>query len=211
MTTYRRKYDMRLKPAATAKKVAKVQSDVTAIKRLVFNEEKFKDQFGTNPSVVNTGNYVVCNNLAQGDGASERTGNGVGNKRLVIRVNGQHNAAGAATMNLRVMLVRDKQPNGALPPAGTLLQNVSFQSGINDSYTARFKVLYDKTMALALNGPQNANCRISKRLKDYSKYAGNLNTIGDIQTNAYWLFFISDQVANGPQILYNIRYKYSDM
>ena len=214
MTTYRRKYDRRLAPPPSPlpKTVATVKKDVTAIKRLVFNEQKFYDQAGT--AIINNGggNFVACNNLSQGDDASTRTGNGVGNKSITIRVNGVWNVLSANPMhNLRVMLVKDKQPNGAFPSAATFLQNVSFQSGVKDSSLARFKILYDKTMAISQYGPGGMNFKISKRLKDFTKYSGNAGTIADIQTNAYWLYLISDQAANGPSVQYNVRYKFSDM
>lgn len=211
MTTYRRKNDRRLVPSSTAKKVAKVQSDVSVIKRLVYNEQKYYDQFNSY-TILNAGTqFISCNNLAQGDGASQRTGNGVANKSLTIRINASHNPAGADYMNLRVMLVKDKQPNGAFPVGGTLLQNVSFQSGLNDSQLLRFKVLADRTLPLSISGPMTSNIVIRKKLKDFTRYSGNVNSIADIQTNAYWLFLISDQAASGPIFTYNIRYKFSDM
>lgn len=101
----------------------------------------------------------ICNTIATGDLFNQRQGDSILPKRLMIRWTAQVNAVATsqAPRWIRWLVVRDKQPAGAVPNAGSLFQNVSAATG--DSITinspinvsqpgVRFKVLFDKTYDL---------------------------------------------------------------
>lgn len=121
------------------------------------------------------------------------------------------------------MLIRDKDCQGALPPAGAVdwmldktLANAyaSFLDPV--TVRSRYQVLYDKTVNCNIQGgATNFSTRKAIRinLKRPLKVQYNINntgTITDIQSGGIYFVMYTDVAANGPAYYFQCMYKFKD-
>lgn len=156
------------------------------------------------------GQLTLGNGIALGTAAS---GNRIG--RSIKLVSLTMNTTLVATTDyaaFRLLVVYDKQPNGAAPAITDILVSDSIQSPMNLSNSKRFKVIMD------VRDICGANTNIINR-SDYRKMpylnteynTGNTGTITDITSGALWaLAYYTDQAgatsAPNGQILFRVRY-----
>lgn len=143
---------------------------------------------------------MTCLNLIQqGAAFYQRIGTKVNIKSIELygtfkqTVDATHVAYG------RYLIVYDRQPNGAYPAIGDLLQNndttLSFNSGINLVNRSRFTVIRDKRFGV------DAGAGLQFCVKEYCKglweteFGTNTGTVADIRTGA--LYFIAFQENAG--------------
>lgn len=180
-------------------------------------EVKFFDQRVTQPSVASpyglfaadtppvaaagpltafTG--ITCLNLVQ-QGATSY--NRIGAKILVKSIDYRcvlslHGAA--PTVNwARVMLVWDKQPNGAYPAFSDILSdNVStapdFSSGLNMANKDRFTVLRNQVVPFSVTGDNATYVKWFVKTRIETMFKANTGAIGDITTGAIYLVAFSN-------------------
>lgn len=177
------------------------------------SEIRFKDVFAAS-TAPSTANIVLLNGMNVGDSGGQREADNVVIKS--VRVNGGF--VGADSTNaIRVMLVIDKQPNGATFSLSDLLETTTFDAIYAYRKTvnkARFTVLYDRKYALSgnntsLTGRTFGLFNISIPLNLKSWYFNNVGDISDIKSNALYLVFLSDSTTvSHPVFTYAARIKY---
>lgn len=184
---------------------------VKRLQELVNTEFDYVDS-SSSTTVASAGTLRLLNGMAQGDTASSREGNSIRMKSYYMKYQIANNAT-AVNTNTRVILVLDKQSNGAQPLVTDILATNTVVSPRNLDNRKRFKILYDKCHSLGTAGPANINTEFYfKNQQTHVAYynGSNLGTIADIATNALYLLTISDQATNLPAINYYFRLRFID-
>ena len=141
---------------------------------------------------------VSQSRYAQGDGPTQRNGRQLTIKsiqmRLTIKQDGDsdhHNSA------IRVILIQDKQANGASPALSDIVNGANTTVLTNLDNRQRFQILYDETYLIggtldgtltgAAGGLPRAYCNFYRKYNITTTFKGNDNSIGSIATNAIYL------------------------
>lgn len=159
---------------------------VARLSRVVNNKErKFIDTQLKDVAVANTMTITQLTNLVQGVTDSTR----IGNQITVVGCLMRYIMAADISTQIRVMLVEDKQTNGAIYLVGDLLQDGStggdnIVSPYNADFKRRFKVHYDRNHQFDINS--RATVFVSKyfKLNIPIRYDTNAGTIADIQSSS---------------------------
>lgn len=194
------------KDAQQDKEIKRLKKSVQADSRIHLQAFNNVQGFSDAPFVA------LANTVAQGDAFNQREGDTLKPTWQTIRWS--MNPFGAALVRanyLRMIVLRDKQPTGALPNAGTIFQQVS--AAINDGITlnsplqftthkTRFSCLYDKTIDLnkylTTNGLSSCvHGKIHIKNKQPIKYtqADTTGVIANIQKNPIYIVFLFDNIA----------------
>lgn len=188
----------------------RIYRDVRWLKSVINVEKKYSDLNATiAPSTTPT--LVLLNGLQLGDTSTTREGQTIKMFSVQLKLVGTINSA-ATTTNVRVIIFRDKQPNGAAPTAANILANsTGINSPLNITYGRRFLVYCDKQRTLSINGTEGMKMWIYKRLKFHTQYTtGNVGDITDISTNSLYALIMSDQATNTPSVAYYFRIRWID-
>lgn len=194
-------------------------------------EMKAVDQFyATGPTFLTAGTVVLLPTEMPVEGASFYNRIGRRTRGVSLEVRGMikataANAAAVPQQYARIMIIYDRQPNGALPAVATVLLDYLMSgstqtlatSGLNMDQRDRFMILRDRKIILpqigalgvasAVVGAPVVNADEKNSLFNFSEYIklNGLETqyknsttgqIGDIATGAFLLLAISDADAN---------------
>lgn len=126
----------------------------------------------------------------------------------------------------RIILLWDKQPNGALPSVSDILTSATATAQFNINSRDRFKILKDKQWAFGYyNRSTTATqtyavadnvcfpIKIYKKLNLETIFNGSAGTIADISSGSLVLFFIGTEASGtnqGAQATISIRVRYKD-
>ncbi len=156
-----------------------------------------------------TWSQTLITGIPLGDQEFNREGDRVIIKEVGIRYSVTASQAVDAVGNYRVMLVRDKQTNGAtFAPSNLFIVNDSLKSFRDPTLSpVRFQILYDKTFSLE-EYAANSGIANTEFQQYYRKYKGGMKityngsgaTTGSIDKGAIFLMFITDRVSNLPSI-----------
>ncbi len=132
----------------------------------------------------------------------------------------------AASEVIRLIIVQDKQANGAAPTVsgtGGLLESANYQAFNNLNNKSRFRVLYDKTftlntLAAAGDGTSNDSGAVQRSFsffKDVNipmEYSGTANpsVIGEVRTNNIFGIMISESGNSTVALDSKFRFRFSD-
>ncbi len=183
-------------------------------KRLINVEYKFKDTQHT-PGVGITQAGIVQDlvTLAQGTTVSTREGDQVKFVSLYLNYFGDMSASATAS-TVRVVIVHDKQPNGATATNSQIFDDATVNDLIispkNLGNKFRFKILYNKLHQMSINGNQNFRGSKYIKLNMLTRYSGSAGTIADITTNNIQLWFIGDEATNEVAVRSFCRLRYID-
>lgn len=183
-----------------------------------------------------TNSCNLLNGIQTGAAFFNRIGSRIEMRNLHIR--GQVVLAATATVSmLRLLIVYDRQPTGALPVVSDLLQSrdqtgtatTSGSSEINLDNRDRFTIIRDMqlyappatfTAGVLTNGPQfpgnddqqwDINEFIKLRgLTTHYKSSSNPTTIADISTGALYAYFVANGSDNTWQFSGGFRLRYAD-
>lgn len=157
------------------------------------------------PTLLNTIDYIVLNTIAQGTNNTDRIGNRIRMKILRLRLSFE-NVLLTLPCWIRVFVLLDKQPNGALPTTTQLLFNTTggntYITNFNVNGRKRYKILFDRTLDISVQGggtDVESQHHIIKniRLKDtVTVYNSNAATTAAINTNALYLCAMTNIGAN---------------
>jgi len=162
---------------------------------------------------------AAFNIVSNGSAFYQRNGSKINIKSVQLKA--QIMKQGTADVMIRLMLVYDRQANGAYPAIGDILQindamGVEFYSGLNMQNKSRFSMIRDKTYNVSMGGPiitdVNEFCK-GKPTWD-SEFSTNTGTVSDIRTGAMYLIaFVSNLYTdNYPSISdINVRIRYYDL
>lgn len=187
------------------------------------SEKKFVDLTAQTPGAISAGAFTLLNPLSQGTANGTRVGDQVRFTDLDVRLTLYNTPTNTAWV--RIMIIKDMQPNGAAPTLANLLSDtgggvVSFR---NLDYGKRFRVYADRVYSLMANDletpaqPMFVKFHVDlkgtkkKNLPNITEYGlGNAGTIADISKGAYYLVSLSNLTSSGPTVSFNSRMKYVD-
>lgn len=169
-----------------------------------------------NADVVRAATTIITTptitNLSAVTGISAAEGGAVGDqyiaRSIFIRFGITPNAT-AGINYYRVMIVLDHQSNAAAPAATEILQtSTNYLSPLNDSYSMRFKVIFDKTFTVDTDANGAQVDKVYRKLR----YKAELFGSGFLHnTNGLYLLEISNEATNGPSVQWYSRLKYIDV
>ena len=122
--------------------------------------------------------------------------------------------ASATRTAVRLMLVHDKQTNGAQATATQVLQDSTPIDAIISAYNidnvSRFNILYDKVFMLDPSYIPAITRVVHKKLNLKVRYDANAGDVTDLSQDSIFLIMVGDQVTNDPTISHQIRLRYLD-
>lgn len=183
--------------------------DVKMLKALVNTEKKVVDVVSTGVAISSTPSFVLLNGLATGTDRTDRVGDSVKMLFEMLRIKATIHASATGT-TIRVILLRDKQTNAALPTASQLFESsTNILSPLSLTWGKRYQVYCDKWVKLNQDFPEKTfMCK--RKLSFHTKYGGNTTAITDISTNSYILVLWSDEATNTPTVEYYNRMRFVD-
>lgn len=172
-----------------------------------------------NVNVDQNGVFVLLNGLIPGSGASQRIGQKVEIRSLECRLNTRATAGTGIDQIHRLIILMDRQCNGAAPVALTDFLNAGNYQGLRQlNNRKRFKVVKDYYLSLNATAEPGSQRAIYKYMKfrrpivvEYN--AGIAGTIADIVSNSMFFVAIGQQPAGvgaGSCVGY-FRIRYTDM
>jgi len=190
------------------------------------SELKYVDNLDNDELITHTGTVVPINLMAGGTAVNERVGRKVVLKACLVNFTVKNaygvNTDGFQGAIVKVSLVYDSQPNGAVAPAGytDIYSTAHPTSPLNLNNRDRFKVLWSRYASigsyliggsgtLATGAPLGVVRTCYKKMNLPVIFGGVGNGISDIQTGALLLCFTAD--LNGKSMCdYYTRVRYSD-
>jgi len=166
----------------------------------------------------------VTNTLLVGQGTastSSRIGNKIFLKNVEFAMDAkQQNSLIVPQQCIRLMLVYDKQANGAAPVIGDILESSDFLSQYTYDKRERFVILMDKCYTLGYQDKTNfwgtgnpiVEDRRTIRINRPTIYSGSTTAITDITTGSLWLVNVGTGTSpTAATVDYRIRVAYTDV
>jgi len=146
---------------------------------------------GAEPATAFAG-ITELNCVQQGATAYNRIGTKIMIKSIKVDADLILKGSAPTGNTARLMIVYDRQPNGAFPAVANILSmNVSgapvFNSGINMANRSRFTILRNQVVNFDNNGEQSYHWSTFVKTKLETQFGSNAGNIGDIQTGAIYL------------------------
>jgi len=200
---------------ASANRVAAASVNV-AMRGLQLEKGEFKAVDANGSSVIDsTGALVLLNGLARGDEINERNGREVVMKSVQINFGVQCTITTGTDQYARVLLVYDRQSNGAAPAITDILVSNNTTAVRNLENRRRFKILMDRRYTL--NQASEAGSKISdsfyRRLRHPITFnSGDAGTVADITTGSLYLVTMGSNAAGATagSCLYYSRVRFQD-
>lgn len=148
---------------------------------------------------------------AQGSNNSERTG-----RKVVVRTlqwRGIFAPAGAVSQ-YRVLVIYDKQSNGAGFSKTDVVQTDVFHSPLNLGFTDRFVVLCDTITNPCQSSALNMTEKVYKKLKLETTFIGLMAAIASIGTGAIWMMVANNSdptIGQVSSVYMYTRIRYTDV
>lgn len=183
--------------------------DVKLLKGLINTEKKVVDVVSTGTAISTTPSFILLNGLATGTDRTDRIGDSVKFSFEMLRIKATIHASATGT-TIRVILLRDKQTNAALPTASQLFESsTNILSPLSLTWGKRYMIYCDKWVKLNQDFPEKTFfCK--RRLKFHTKFGGNSTAITDVSTNSFVLVLWSDEATNTPTVEYYNRMRFID-
>lgn len=181
-------------------------------------EDKYNYRTEANFNIPATGIFWCMNQLIKGTDRQTRLGNAIRCKHLRLGISAV-NAAFAAlgTAYVRVLVVFDKQANGAAPTIANFFVGPGAVPTITPlnpiQVPSRFQVLLDRRISLGggYSVPYDHNRVYNFKLKQRTQYNdGNAGTVADISKNSLYVCFFSDLGATVPIATLNAIFVFED-
>lgn len=156
---------------------------------------------------------TLLNGLAQGVNNSERIGRKAVMKSLSLRYT-YDGTASDGDSQVRILIIYDKQANGALPAASDVIPNQTFTSHIQLANADRFVVLMDEvsesrqSSALNISGSRYLKCNLE------TIFGGSTSGIASINSGSIFIMAANnaDPTIGAVGALYfSTRVRYTDV
>jgi hypothetical protein len=171
-------------------------------------ERKYFDTVVPPTAATTTGLVLSLDAVLAGTGETQRIGDQITVQSLLLRLAVSTGTAG--TGFLRVIMFRWKPGGNTLSPiTSNLLQTSSFLSPINVDYGEQIKVIMDKTYALATGSSQLQIDKFWRRKRYVANYSNSNPT--STNSNATFIFFITDTATGAPTYSFYSRLRFTDM
>lgn len=178
-------------------------------------EVKYCDSIFSLATIGNAGVSLLCNDMQQGTNAQTRLGQQIYVVGLRVVFYFILNSSATIGDFCRFIIFKDSQPDGATYGNADLLNNITTTqttySALNVANGRRFKVFYDRIIALGASGPEVARVKKYFKLSFPVKYANtNVGDITDITSNALFCSFYSYDNTNKCSVEGTARLRYID-
>jgi len=191
--------------------------DVNYLKGLVNTEFKKVDVY-SDTTYNATPTLHLVSGIAEGDDIGQRSGREVRIKSLLLNMLVYPTSTTKNASHMRMILFKDTQPQGSAPTYQQLLDNSSgiswAQAPRNLENRKRFRIIKDKhflTGSLATGNNANKHFQCYLKLDDHIIFGGTGGTISSIQSNAYYILFVSNHTgADVAGVQFNCRIRYID-
>jgi hypothetical protein len=152
-----------------------------------------------NMATDSTSGVLLLNGTTKGTNIDNRIARDFSLHSLELNILSLATAATGVDQQHRVMVVRDKQPNGAALTAAVVLSAVTVSDFPNVDNLKRFVILLDKRLRLNATGEAGSEIlwRSNLNLGGVLTHCntGNAGTIADIVTNSLYLIVIGSKAA----------------
>lgn len=171
-------------------------------------EVKFLDNNQNNLQISDVGLVLNLNTMAQGGTSGQRIGVQISTKSCAYRINLSLGATPAPCSG-RVMLIWDRQSNGALPAIVDVLATATLTSYMNLFNAQRFVIIRNDQFSLSPNGQQTVLFEGFANINQKSTYSNIVNTP---QSGNLFALLISDTtvVASQPVMDATWRLRFID-
>lgn len=191
--------------------IANLASDVYKLKRLVNTERKFVDTNASAQPTSTTPVVVHINEVASGEGPSQRNGRSIRQLSLQLRAIAQV-AAGSTTVDMaRIIIFVDKEPQRGTPVATDICttNNATGLRNWEQQQEKRFAILYDRLVAISPSD-QSKRFEMYKKLSCHTRFNGDLGS--DVSNNKIYMLMMSDNGGSAAnlEIRYQTRLTYVD-
>ena len=168
-----------------------------------------------NQSADTTGGVVLLSGIARGDDINQRTGREVTLRSIECRFLGRVTAGTGIDQQQRLLLVYDRQSNGAAPTVADVLGSANVLYPRNLENRRRFKVLYDRYFQLNASGEPGSEkvFKFYRRLRHPMVFnSGNAGTVADITSGAIHAVICGSAApgATAGTIQGRVRIRYED-
>lgn len=168
-----------------------------------------------NQAADTTGGVVLLSGIARGDDINQRAGREVTLRSIECRFLGRVTAGTGIDQQHRLLIVYDRQSNGAAPSVADVLVPANVLSPRNLENRRRFKVLYDRYFQLSASGESGSEkvFKFYRRLRHPMVFnAGNAGTVSDITSGALYAVILGSQAAGATagNINGRVRVRYED-
>jgi len=139
---------------------------------------------------------------AQGDDNNERNGIQITCRSLELRFVGE---MGNVNANMRVIVLIDKQSNGAAPTAAEVLEDTGtataqLASMYNTDFKKRFTILSDRCRSF-VEGRSDTMCwHMKRRLSHKVRFDGSGSGIGNVVSGMVWAMVYTDQLGGAAAV-----------
>lgn len=169
--------------------------------------------------ITTAGSVALINGVATGTDYTNRIGRKIMIKSIYVRFATLPNTVTAPLGDIqRIMLIYDKQTNGAAPAVTDILNTASYLDVNNLNNRDRFVVLKDKTIncwpaayaagAVTAGNPNTMSFKFYKKCNLEQIFSGTGSTVGSIASGGIFLLFIS--AAATYNLAYSARVRFSD-
>lgn len=169
------------------------------VKSVNMKERKFIDTQIINTAMASTGTITQLTNLVQGVTDSTR----IGNKITVVGCLLTYIIDANITTNIRVMLVQDKQTNGAIYTNADLLHDATAQDIIvspkNADFKRRFHVYHDKNYSYSVAGVATKFYKKFFKMNVPMRFDANAGDITDLQSSSL-SWFVATETAGAAVV-----------
>jgi len=183
----------------------------------MMTEKKVVDIGNGNFGINSVGTITAINLIQTGSSYYQRVGRKINMTSVEIR--GSIFSAGATPTaeTARLMILYDKQPNGAFPAIGDILLDqpagtTNLQASINIANKSRFVFIRDQFFTIDPGVGQEYILKLYAKGRWETEYGSNAGNIGDIKTGAlYMLLFYTRYGTAVPALsLFHSRIRYFD-
>lgn len=152
---------------------------------------------------------LPLNAIAEGNASNQRDGLSVLNKSVQIKYYCEEHASAYGTIQ-RVMLIRDKQPNGTTPLWSDIFEEQNVMTLLNNVNTSRFDVMYSRTHTMSSTGSALEHGNIYRKLNFHTRYLSGGGAATDIGYGGLYIVSVSNLNTFSPNLVYSARVRYLD-
>lgn len=196
---YRRKYN-------AVQLATKALRGLRYVKGLV-NSEMFTATYSANINPA-SGTMLSLNQIAQGDGNGQRTGNSIFLRRINAHFTVVNNSTAGQVFHRWILFIDKQQIGDTAPTATDVLESSDVRSSLNPLTAGRFVILKNWEFATSQLSTDTKIIKYFKDIRHHIRFNGTGAT--DIQKGGVYMLFMSNQSTNTPAVSYNIKTSYHD-
>lgn len=187
----------------------RLEARINNLESRLASEVRYYDSNVAPTAIDNTGTFnALLNSVSQGDGETNRQGEHVKSKNLIINYTAKINAS-ATNTTMSMAIILDKKPEVGSAPWTTVYASAVPQSLFNKDNGDRFVVLKHVQIGLNNAGRNAINGQLYIPLTNIP-VEWNSATGTDFSTNRLAMIAISDEATNTPTLSVYSRYNFYD-